>query len=266
MRRFPSLNEIWNLITAGGILIAVGTLSLSAAGFFDKDNGIQTIDGSIKLLVGTFSGVLLTTSVWANFNHNRFEAIFDKISSKIDTISFLMQKSQGRLIVSRDEMEPWALALNGRKSLIMSGMSLRSFVRDQSPAIRRLLSNGGRAEFILLDPEAPAALQAAATYSPQTKPSDYISEVKGSANRIIALKKAFPRQVYLRYLPHIPIASITLLEGGDVPAKIIAELYTLDESSQTRPHLIVDQIENADWFNYFEQELNKIRELSRISS
>lgn len=249
---------LWTLLTAGGVLFAALVLVLIGTGFLREQTPEADAASVIRIFVGIFGGLLVAVAIWANLLVNNLKARADTLEAAFAFIRSQVSRSGDKALRGRDEMKPWADALRNRRSLKMVGMSLRAFTRDHLSSVREVLKAGGTCQFIQLMPNSPASALAAKTYNKLMDPADYDREILASTDRLRALAREFPKKVTLKYLPHIPIAGITMFEGGDSSSRIIAELYTMDESSHSRPHLDLTPESNEQWFEYFRKELDKL--------
>lgn len=257
---------LWTFLTAGGIFLGAALLLLLSSGFLKEVTPDADASSVLRIFVGVFGGLLLAASVWMNLLVDTLNSRADSLDSAFETIRAKMAHSGDRVLRGRDELVPWTDALRNRQTIRMVGMSLRAFSRDHLDTVRAMLRGGGRCVFVLLKPGSTASAQAARTYNRSMSIADYDREIETSTERLRALMKEFPKQVTIKQIAHIPIASITHLEGGDAGSRIIAELYTMDESSHRRPHLDLSPEANEQWFNYFRSEMDKLeREAAAVT-
>lgn len=243
------------------LLGSIGVLTAISAGSWGSDRDkTAAVEDLIRVISGAVAAAVL--AIGASMLLLRRQALESTESAKaieksIANLGALIQPQADAVLKTRESLVRWAVALRGRNSLYMSGMSLRTNSIEYRNSIEEILKSGGECRFLLLKPDTKSSDVVARNFLGQTNPRGYNADIRRSLDRLSDLQVRYPAQVEIRVLDHVPAVSISYLDADLSSGKIFVEFYTYEDSSVKRPHLELSADTSPMWYNYFAAQFSK---------
>lgn len=237
------------------LTIVVGVLF--SVGAFKNDDDLSDVQNVVRVTAGALSAVALAVLIELVALRARdidSREVLEDLVARVSDVEAVLRPPVDSVLLRREQLQPWTQNIQGCDELAMSGLSLRTFTKENLGSVRRMLQAGGTCRFLLLAPESPASALVARNFLAQDDPQEYDGEVQASITRLAALRQQWPHAVGLRTLEHLPASSITLIRSSGDETSAFVELYTEEESSVGRPHLQLSPSTSPLWFAYFAQQ------------
>ena len=146
----------------------------------------------------------------------------------------------------RDSYESFARLLDGASELCFYAPSGVNVLPQHLPDVKRWVQGGGRARFVVHDPEAATAGGVRAQLDTNT---DFLQDLERSLTALA--RHAEPGKLDYRLLPLNPGFSIVVVNPGQRSGRVILELHGFqDPKIGDRMHLEIRRTESVHWFEY----------------
>ncbi len=250
------------ILTAGALISAAGVLVAVSAGAWENSKAsIGGVADLTRVISGAVSAFVFAVGVSLFAIRRQVLGLGEDLSAiefGLRSLKGLVQPEIDGVLKHRDSLEPWTAVTVGRKSIFISGMSLRTLSTEYTDNLRDVLGGGGTCRFLLVEPGSESSSVVARNFLGQDDPSDYNSDIRRSLERLRHLRDGFPGRVEIRTLNHVPTSSITILDQGLPTGKIFVEFYMYEDSSVRRPHLEMSAQNSPVWYWYFQDQFEKM--------
>jgi hypothetical protein len=253
-------NAFTTILINLGFLFSAALCIILGLGFLKAKGQISDIDSVARLLAAALATFVTAIGASLFLLRRRMTdkqtdegKIYDDLKDALNQVIPNLDK----LIVTRDELPPFAQALNQHNKMSMAGMALRTITTDHLPNIRRFVQRGGTARFILVQPGAPCCDVIARSFFSGKTSAAYSRDVRESLDELSGLQEAYPDRLEIRVLDYVPATSITLFDDSRPTARMVLEFYTYATSSG-RPHLNLTPPNSPTWYHYFVEEFEVI--------
>jgi hypothetical protein len=154
----------------------------------------------------------------------------------------------------RDSYEAFARLLDGASELCFYAPSGVNVLPQHLPDVKRWVAGGGRARFVVHDPEAATEGSVRAQLDTNT---DFLQDLERSLTALA--RHAEPGKLDYRLLPLNPGFSIVVVNPGQRSGRVIIELHGFQDAKVgDRMHLEIRRTESVHWFEYWAERFEAI--------
>ena len=147
----------------------------------------------------------------------------------------------------RDSYEGFARLLDGASELCFYAPSGVNVLPQHLPDVKRWVQGGGRARFVVHDPEAATAGTVRTQLDTNT---DFLQDLERSLTALA--RHAEPGRLDYRLLPLNPGFSMVVVNPGQRSGRVILELHGFQDAKVgDRMHLEIRRTESVHWFDYW---------------
>ncbi len=243
--------EIGAYIVILALAIPSGVLALQVENSIVKDLLIN--------LSATFAGTGLLF-----FLLNRFFGLDNDVSAIIE--STLRRNTAAKSILATND--EWKLLfperdiLNGAEKIDVLGITPIGFLTFYREVIIRKVKDGAALRLILLDPTSKASAMLQEVWEYSTLDID----VQRSLNLIHEIQETIRQagksrgKFEIRLLAWIPSCTMVIIDShlSNGKAKIAINNPNYSTSTTSRPHLVLDKINDLVWYAYYSNEFEKL--------
>lgn len=150
----------------------------------------------------------------------------------------------------------WSKAPDATEIFVV-GVSLISVVVNNEVTFEKLIKDGRRLRFLLLDPKSPAAPMWDRTNRPSTVCDD-IDRTLNVLSLLKCLEKTYKGQCLVRLSQFLPPFSSVLLELPKGSSQMLVEFHTYNRALVERPHIMLKSSIDDKWFGFYKAQCEQL--------